>query len=185
MLNLLFSGMRPIIAAAKLLLFCHLGKFFALFFHKTAEIVAFTPFSATISSPFQPIDTPSAAPVFGAEIMDGSRGRTDAKREIIGAFAEDIVRIAEGTFTLPEGTFTVAESTFTVAESTFMVAEGTFMVAEGTFTLPEGIFTVAEGIFRIIARRDMDISWLEMIVAELDTGIACHEITLMGCCMGM
>ncbi len=150
MLNLLLSGMRPIIAAAKLLLFCHLGKFFALFFHKTAEIVAFTPFSATISSPFQPIDTPSAAPVSGAEIMDGSRGRTDAKREIIGAFAEDIVRIAEGTFTLPEGTF-----------------------------------TVAEGIFRIIARRDMDISWLEMIVAELDTGIACHEITLMGCCMGM
>lgn len=157
MLNLLLSGMRPIFAAAKLLLFCHLGKFFALFFHKTAEIVAFTPFSATISSPFQPIDTPSAAHVFGAEIMDGSRGRTDAKREIIGAFAEDIVRIAEGTFTLPEGTFTVAE----------------------------GIFTVAEGIFRIIARRDMDISWLEMIVAELDTGIACHEITLMGCCMGM
>lgn len=157
MLNLLLSGMRPIIAAAKLLLFCHLGKFFALFFHKTAEIVAFTPFNATISSPFQPIDTPSAAPVFGAEIMDGSRGRTDAKREIIGAFAEDIVRIAEGTFTLPEGTFTVAE----------------------------GIFTVAEGIFRIIVRRDMDISWLEMIVAELDTGIACHEITLMGCCMGM
>lgn len=150
MLNLLLSGMRPIIAAAKLLLFCHLGKFFALFFHKTAEIVAFTPFSATISSPFQPIDTPSAAPVFGAEIMDGSRGRTDAEREIIGAFAEDIVRIAEGTFTLPEGTF-----------------------------------TVAEGIFRIIARRDMDISWLEMIVAELDTGIACHEITLMVCCMGM
>lgn len=150
MLNLLLSGMRPIIAAAKLLLFCHLGKFFALFFYKTAEIVAFTPFSATISSPFQPIDTPSAAPVSGAEIMDGSRGRTDAKREIIGAFAEDIVRIAEGTFTLPEGTF-----------------------------------TVAEGIFRIIARRDMDISWLEMIVAELDTGIACHEITLMGCCMGM
>ena len=149
--------MRPIIAAAKLLLFCHLGKFFALFFHKTAEIVAFTPFSATISSPFQPIDTPSAAPVFGAEIMDGSRGRTDAKREIIGAFAEDIVRIAEGTFTLPEGTFTVAE----------------------------GTFKIAEGIFRIIARRDMDISWLEMIVAELDTGIACHEITLMGCCMGM
>lgn len=164
MLNLLLSGMRPIIAAAKLLLFCHLGKFFALFFHKTAEIVAFTPFSATISSPFQPIDTPSAAPVSGAEIMDGSRGRTDAKREIIGAFAEDIVRIAEGTFTLPEGTFTVAEGIFTVAE---------------------GIFTIAEGIFRIIARRDMDISWLEMIVAELDTGIACHEITLIGCCMGM
>lgn len=142
--------MRPIIAAAKLLLFCHLGKFFALFFHKTAEIVAFTPFNATISSPFQPIDTPSAAPVFGAEIMDGSREKTDAEREIIGAFAEDIVRIAEGTFTLPRGTF-----------------------------------TIAEGIFRIIARRDMDISWLEMIVAELDTGIACHEITLMGCCMGM
>ena len=82
MLNLLLSGMRPIIAAAKLLLFCHLGKFFALFFHKTAEIVAFTPFSATISSPFQPIDTPSAAPVFGAEIMDGSRGKTDAERGI-------------------------------------------------------------------------------------------------------
>lgn len=149
--------MRPIIAAAKLLLFCHLGKFFALFFHKTAEIVAFTPFSATISSPFQPIDTPSAAPVFGAEIMDGSLEKTDAEREIIGTFAEDIVRIAEGTFTLPEGIFTIAE---------------------GTFTLPDGIF-------RIIARRDMDISWLEMIVAELDTGIACHEITLMGCCMGM
>lgn len=150
MLNLLLSGMRPIIAVAKLLLFCHLGKFFALFFHKTAEIVAFTPFSATISSPFQPIDTPSAAPVSGAEIMDGSLEKTDAEREIIGAFAEDIVRIAEGTFTLPEGTL-----------------------------------TVAEGTFRIIARRDMDISWLEMIVAELDTGIACHEITLMGCCMGM
>lgn len=150
MLNLLLSGMRPIIAAAKLLLFCHLGKFFALFFHKTAEIVAFTPFGATISSPFQPIDTPSAAPVSGAEIMDGSLEKTDAEREIIGTFAEDIVRIAEGTF-----------------------------------TVAEGIFTVAEGIFRIIARRDMDISWLEMIVAELDTGIACHEITLMGCCMGM
>lgn len=98
--------------------------------------------------------------------------------EAAGALSEDIVRIAEGTFTLPEGTFTVAESTF-------MVAEGTFMVAEGTFTLPEGIFTIAKGIFRIIARRDMDNSWLEMIVAELDTGIACHEITLMGCCMGM
>lgn len=171
MLNLLLSGMRPIIAAAKLLLFCHLGKFFALFFHKTAEIVAFTPFSATISSPFQPIDTPSAAHVFGAEIMDGSRERTDAERGIIGAFTEsadasdedagasdeDIVRIAEDTFTLPED----------------------------TFTLPEGTFTVAEGILRIIARRDMDISWIEMIVAELDTGIAYHEITLMGCCMGM
>ena len=157
MLNLLLSGMRPIFAAAKLLLFCHLGKFFALFFHKTAEIVAFTPFSATISSPFQPIDTPSAVPVFGAEIMDGSRGRTDAKREIIGAFAEDIVRIAEDIV----------------------------RIAEGTFTLPEGTFTIAEGIFRIIARRNMDISWLEMSVAELDTGIACHEITLMGCCMEM
>lgn len=82
MLNLLLSGMRPIIAAAKLLLFCHLGKFFALFFHKTAEIVAFTPFSATISSPFQPIDTPSAAPVFGAEIIDGSPEKTDAERGI-------------------------------------------------------------------------------------------------------
>lgn len=150
MLNLLLSGMRQIIATAKLLLFCHLGKFFALFFHKTAEIVAFTPFSTTISSPFQPIDTPSAAPVSGAEIMDGSLEKTDAEREIIGAFAEDIVRIAEGIFTVAEGTF-----------------------------------TVAEGIFRIIARRDMDISCLEMIVAELDTGIACHEITLMGCCMGM
>lgn len=150
MLNLLLSGMRPIFAAAKLLLFCHLGKFFALFFHKTAEIVAFTPFGATISSPFQPIDTPSAAPVFGAEIMVGSREKTDAERGIIGAFAEDIVRIAEGTF-----------------------------------TVAEGIFTVAEGIFKIIARRDMDISWLEMIVAELDTGIAYHEITLMGCCMEM
>ena len=74
-----------------------------------------------------------------------------------GAFAEDIFTVAKGTFTLPEGTFTVAE---------------------GTFTLPDGIF-------RIIAKRDMDISWLEMIVAELDTGIACNEITLMGCCMGM
>ena len=185
MLNLLLSGMRPIIAAAKLLLFCHLGKFFALFFHKTAEIVAFTPSGATISSPFQSIDTPSAAPVFGAEIMIGSRERTDAERGIIGAFtesadasdedagafAEDIVRIAEGTFTLPEDTFTLPEDTFTLPE--------------GTFTLPEDAFTVAEGIFRIIARRDMDISWLEMFVAELDTGIACHEITLMGCCMGM
>lgn len=89
--------------------------------------------------------------------MDGSLEKTDAEREIIGTFAEDIVRIAEGTFTLPEGIFTIAE---------------------GTFTLPDGIF-------RIIARRDMDISWLEMIVAELDTGIACHEITLMRCCMGM
>lgn len=72
---------------------------------------------------------------------------------------------------------------FTEAAGAF--AEGIFTVAEGTFTLPEGTFTIAEGTFRIIARRDMDISWLEMIVAELDTGIACHEITLMGCCMGM
>lgn len=72
---------------------------------------------------------------------------------------------------------------FTEAASAF--AEDIVRIAEGTFTLPEGTFTVAEGIFRIIARRDMDISWLEMIVAELDTGIACHEITLMGCCMGM
>ena len=164
MLNLLLSGMRPIFAAAKLLLFCHLGKFFSLFFHKTAEIVAFTPFSATISSPFQPIDTPSAAPVFGAEIMDGSRGRTDAAGGIIRAFTEraDASNEDAGAF-----------------------AEDIFRIVEGTFTLPEGTFTVAEGIFRIIARRDMDISWLEMIVAELDTGIACHEITLMGCCMGM
>ena len=171
MLNLLLSGMRPIIAAAKLLLFCHLGKFFALFFHKTAEIVAFTPFFATISSPFQPIDTPSAAHVFGAEIMDGSRGRTDAAGGIIRAFTEraDASNEDAGAF----------------AEDIFRIVEGTFTLPEGTFTLPEGTFTVAEGIFRIIARRDMDISWLEMIVAELDTGIACHEITLMGCCMGM
>lgn len=82
MLNLLLSGMRPIFAAAKLLLFCHLGKFFALFFHKTAEIVAFTPFSATISSPFQPIDTPSAAPVLRTKIMDGRLEKTDAERGI-------------------------------------------------------------------------------------------------------
>lgn len=74
---------------------------------------------------------------------------------------------------------------FVFTEAAGAFAEGIFTVAEGTFTLPEGTFTVAEGIFRIIARRDMDISWLEMIVAELDTGIACHEITLMGCCMGM
>lgn len=164
MLNLLLSGMRPIIAAAKLLLFCHLGKFFALFFHKTAEIVAFTPFFATISSPFQPIDTPSAAPVFVAEIMDGSRERTDAKREIIRAFTER------------------ADASDERADAS---DEDIVRIAEGTFTLPEGTFTVAEGTFRIIARRDMDISWLEMIVAELDTGIACHEITLMGCCIGM
>lgn len=74
---------------------------------------------------------------------------------------------------------------FVFTEAAGAFAEGIFTVAEGTFTLPEGTFTIAEGIFRIIARRDMDISWLEMIVAELDTGIACHEITLMGCCMGM
>lgn len=72
---------------------------------------------------------------------------------------------------------------FTEAAGAF--AEDIVRIAEGTFTLPEGTFTVAEGIFRFIARRDMDISWIEMIVAELDTGIACHEITLMGCCMGM
>ncbi len=72
---------------------------------------------------------------------------------------------------------------FTVAAGSF--AESIVRIAEGTFTLPEGTFTVAEGIFRIIARRDMDISWVEMIVAELDIGIACHEITLMGCCMGI
>lgn len=65
----------------------------------------------------------------------------------------------------------------------FTVAAGAF--AEDIFTVAEGTFTLPEGTFRIIARRDMDISWLEMIVAELDTGIACHEITLMGCCMGM
>lgn len=164
MLNLLLSGMRPTIAAAKLLLFCHLGKFFALFFHKTAEIVAFTPFSATISSPFQPIDTPSAAPVFGTEIMDGSLGRTDAERGIIRAFTE---------------------SADASDEDAGASAEDIVRIAEGTYTLPEGTFTVAEGTFRIIARRDMDISWLEMIVAELDTGIAYHEITLMGCCMEM
>lgn len=164
MLNLLLSGMRPIIAAAKLLLFCHLGKFFALFFHKTAEIVAFTPFSATISSPFQPIDTPSAAPVFGAEIMVGSRERTDAEREIIRAFDES----ADAS----------DESADASDEDTGVFAEDIVRIAEVTSTLPEGTF-------RIIARRDMDISWLEMIVAELDTGIACHEITLMGCCMGM
>lgn len=170
--------MRPIIAAAKLLLFCHLGKFFALFFHKTAEIVAFTPFFATISSPSQPIVTPSAAPVFGAEIMDGSLGRTDAERGIIGAFTESADASDERADASDEdaGAF---------AEDIVRIAEGTFTLPEGTFTLPEGTFTVAEGIFRIIARRDMDISWLEMIVAELDTGIACHEITLMGCCMGM
>lgn len=74
---------------------------------------------------------------------------------------------------------------FVFTEDAGAFAEGIFTVAEGTFTFPEGTFTVAEGTFRIIARRDMDISWLEMIVAELDTGIACHEITLMGCCMGM
>ena len=74
---------------------------------------------------------------------------------------------------------------FVFTEDAGAFAEDIVRIAEGTFTLPEGTFTVAEGIFRIIARRDMDISWLEMIVAELDTGIACHEITLMGCCMGM
>lgn len=74
---------------------------------------------------------------------------------------------------------------FVFTEAAGAFAEDIVRIAEGTFTLPEGTFTVAEGIFRIIARRDMDISWLEMIVAELDTGIACHEITLMRCCMGM
>lgn len=74
---------------------------------------------------------------------------------------------------------------FVFTEAAGAFAEDIVRIAEGTFTLPEGTFTVAEGTFRIIARRDMDISWLEMIVAELDTGIACHEITLMGCCMGM
>lgn len=74
---------------------------------------------------------------------------------------------------------------FVFTEAAGAFAESIVRIAEGTFTLPEGTFTIAEGIFRIIARRDMDISWLEMFVAELDTGIACHEITLMGCCMGM
>lgn len=74
---------------------------------------------------------------------------------------------------------------FVFTEVAGAFAEGTFTLPEGTFTLPEGTFTVAEGIIRIIARRDMDISWLEMIIAELDTGIACHGITLMRCCMGM
>uniref|UniRef100_UPI004026D0E0 hypothetical protein n=1 Tax=Prevotella sp. TaxID=59823 RepID=UPI004026D0E0 len=74
---------------------------------------------------------------------------------------------------------------FVFTEAAGAFAEGIVRIAEGTFTLPEGTFTVAEGTFRIIARRNMDISWLEMIVAELDIGIACHEITLMGCCMGM
>lgn len=60
-----------------------------------------------------------------------------------------------------------------------------FVFTEAAGAFAEGIFTLAEGTFRIIARRDMDISWLEMIVAELDTGIACHKITLMGCGMGM
>ena len=67
----------------------------------------------------------------------------------------------------------------------FVFTEDAGAFAEGIVRIAEGTFTVAEGIFRIIARRDMDISWLEMIVAELDTGIACHEITLMGCCIGM
>lgn len=74
---------------------------------------------------------------------------------------------------------------FVFTEAAGAFAEDIVRIAEGIFTLPEGTFTVAEGTFRIIARRDMDISWLEMIVAELDTGIACHEITLMGCCIGM
>lgn len=67
----------------------------------------------------------------------------------------------------------------------FVFTEAAGAFAEDIVRIAEGTFTVAEGTFRIIARRDMDISWIEMIVAELDTGIACHEITLMGCCMGM
>ena len=74
---------------------------------------------------------------------------------------------------------------FVFTEAAGAFAEDIVRIAEGTFTVAEGIFTVAEGIFRIIARRELDNSWLEMFVAELDTGIACHEITLMGCCMGM
>lgn len=74
---------------------------------------------------------------------------------------------------------------FVFTEAAGAFAEGIVRIAEGIFTVVEGTFTVAEDTLRIIARRDMDISWLEMIVAELDTGIACHEITLMGCCMGM
>lgn len=67
----------------------------------------------------------------------------------------------------------------------FVFTEAAGAFAEDIVRIAEGTFTDAEGIFRIIARRDMDISWLEMIVAEPDTGIACHEITLMGCCMEM
>ena len=81
--------------------------------------------------------------------------------------------------------FVFTEAAGAFAEGIFTVAEGIFTLPEGTFTVAEGIFTLPEGTFRIIARRDMDISWLEMIVAEFDTGIACHEITLMVCCMGM
>lgn len=67
----------------------------------------------------------------------------------------------------------------------FVFTEDAGAFAEGIVRIAEGTFTVAEDTLRIIARRDMDISWLEMIVAEIDTGIACHEITLMGCCMEM
>ena len=67
----------------------------------------------------------------------------------------------------------------------FVFTEAAGAFAEDIVRIAEGTFTIAEGTFRIIAKRDMDISWLEMFVAELDTGIACHEITLMGCCMGM
>lgn len=67
----------------------------------------------------------------------------------------------------------------------FVFTEVAGAFAKGIFTVAEGTFTVAEGTFRIIARRELDISWFEMIVAELDTGIAYHEITLMGCCMEM
>lgn len=74
---------------------------------------------------------------------------------------------------------------FIFTEAAGASAEDIVRIAEGIFTVVEGTFTVAEDTLRIIARRDMDISWIEMIVAELDTGIACHEITLMGCCIEM
>lgn len=74
---------------------------------------------------------------------------------------------------------------FVFTEDADAFAEDIVRITEGIFTVVEGTFTVAEDTLRIIARRDMDISWLEMIVAEFDTGIACHKITLMGCCMGM
>ena len=74
---------------------------------------------------------------------------------------------------------------FVFTEDADAFAEDIVRITEGIFTVVEGTFTVAEDTLRIIARRDMDISWLEMIIAELDTGIACHGITLMRCCMGM